>query len=1058
MTGISRVVRASFIFVAALIAAAGCTAVTLKDGVVGCDKKNNNACPDGFTCHAADLKCYRNNYNFDGGAGSGGNGGSTTSTGGSGGSNPDGSPDSMSDGGTGCPTLQDPAGGTVSTTSLEVGGTATYTCNLGADLNGEATRTCRADGTWSGTAPTCGVKDCGPLTSPTNGTVATPMGTAVDAVATYSCKTGYGASPSATRMCQIDGTWSGVQPTCVVANCPQLAAPMNGNVSAMLTFGAQAQYTCNSGYTLTGKATSTCNNDGTWSDPAPTCVIKDCGAVTKPTNGSVTSTTTTYGSTATFACGMGYTVSGAASIKCQADGTWSASSPTCTVADCGAPTAPTNGTVSAPTTTYGATATFACKLGYLQAGSPTQTCGADGHWAGAAPTCAIADCGALTAPTNGMVAATATTYGSVATYTCTTGYGPSGSPTRTCGADGKWDGVAPTCVLATCPNLTSPAGGSVTATPTYNGTATYSCNTGYTISGAATRTCLANGTWSGAAPTCTIKNCGALTAPTNGTVTDPTTTYGASATYACNTGYSASGALTSTCQADGTWSGTAPTCTIKNCGTLTGPTNGSIAVTTTTYGSTATYSCNDSSGYALAGAATRTCGADGNWSGTAPTCVIRDCGALTNPTNGSVSDPTTTVGATATYSCTTGYGPSGSATRTCQTNGAWSGTAPTCVIAQCPALNSPTGGSVSAPNLTYGSTAMYTCNTGYSLVGIASRTCQASGTWSGSPPTCAPVDCGVPSKPGNGTVTYTTTTYGSSATYGCNTGYTLSGATTTTCQANQAWSGTLPTCVPHDCGALSISNGNATYSSTTLGATATVNCNTNYVLSGGTSPTTCTASGWSPKLTCVDVCTTGGNGTASHCCTNAACPGTAPDCNTTTHTCAAKTVGETCTANGQCGTGACVSNGAGSSVCCSTSCTGACDSHVCAGGSCGFAPLKTRCGQITGPSGPGWHDDVQLYCNGAGSCIAPTITCAGFSNVSCNLATNACCVTGSASSYVCGPPSACVTPDNGDFFSGRTCYSASDCPTSYDCCDMDTGNGGYWNVCVPSGTCTGTVL
>ena len=39
--------------------------------------------------------------------------------------------------------------------SLAPGGVATYTCDPGFILNGEPTRNCSSDGTWSGMAPTC---------------------------------------------------------------------------------------------------------------------------------------------------------------------------------------------------------------------------------------------------------------------------------------------------------------------------------------------------------------------------------------------------------------------------------------------------------------------------------------------------------------------------------------------------------------------------------------------------------------------------------------------------------------------------------------------------------------------------------------------------------------------------------------------------------------------------------------------------------------------------------------------------------------------------------------
>ena len=51
-------------------------------------------------------------------------------------------------------------------------------------------------------------------------------------------------------------------------------------------------------------------------------------------------------------------------------------------------------------------------------------------------------------------------------------------------------------------------------------------------------------------------------------------------------------------------------------------------------------------------------------------------------------------------------------------------------------LNDPTDGQVSFTTTTFGSTATYSCNTGYNLQGVATRTCQADGTWSDSEPTC----------------------------------------------------------------------------------------------------------------------------------------------------------------------------------------------------------------------------------------------------------------------------------------------------------------------------------
>ena len=56
-------------------------------------------------------------------------------------------------------------------------------------------------------------------------------------------------------------------------------------------------------------------------------------------------------------------------------------------------------------------------------------------------------------------------------------------------------------------------------------------------------------------------------------------------------------------------------------------------------------------------------------------------------------------------------------------------------------------------------------------------------------------DCGSLTNPDDGSVTYSTgTTFQSVATFDCDTGYTLDGEPTRTCQANASWSNSDPSC------------------------------------------------------------------------------------------------------------------------------------------------------------------------------------------------------------------------------------------------------------------------
>jgi hypothetical protein len=347
---------------------------------------------------------------------------------------------------------------------------------------------------------------------------------------------------------------------------------------------------------------------------------------------------------------------------------------------------------------------------------------------------------------------------------------------------------------------------------------------------------------SGGTSSVALPSCPALTNPDNGAVSASTATSGSPAVYSCDPGYSLSGSKTLTCQSDGTWDGTPPSCTIVDCGGLTDPGNGSTSVSTTTYGSTADYTCN--LGYGLSGTSPRTCQADGTWSGTAPTCSPADCPTVTSPSNGFVGTTGTTFGATANYSCQTGYVLSGAASRTCQADGTWSGTTPACTQIDCYQPAGILNGRVNATYTIWGSIASYTCDSGYSMTGSFTRTCQSDGTWSGTPPTCTLVDCGTAPSISNGTLLNAyATTYGSTASYTCTTGYFFSGSSTTrTCQADGTWSLPSPVCsiqmlkltvskVGHGTGTVTSSDGLVSCGSTCAGAVANYAYGTNIYLS-----------------------------------------------------------------------------------------------------------------------------------------------------------------------------------------------------------------------------------
>ena len=57
-----------------------------------------------------------------------------------------------------CPFVASPINGNATTTGKKPGDNVTYTCNEGYDLVGEADQTCLINGSWSGLSPSCNGK------------------------------------------------------------------------------------------------------------------------------------------------------------------------------------------------------------------------------------------------------------------------------------------------------------------------------------------------------------------------------------------------------------------------------------------------------------------------------------------------------------------------------------------------------------------------------------------------------------------------------------------------------------------------------------------------------------------------------------------------------------------------------------------------------------------------------------------------------------------------------------------------------------------------------------
>ncbi|XP_076036539.1 CUB and sushi domain-containing protein 3-like [Oratosquilla oratoria] len=237
------------------------------------------------------------------------------------------------------------------------------------------------------------------------------------------------------------------------------------------------------------------------------------------------------------------------------------------------------------------------------------------------------------------------------------------------------------------------------------------------------------------------------------------------------------------------------------CGSPDRNENTTVTLSTQPEETTATYNC--PKGNRVVGTSVRTCLDTGYWSDEAPTCLYVDCGQLSDIENGKVVlvDNRTTYGSRAVYECQTNYTLAGDEFRTCGDGDAWTGEAPQCLYGWCPVLESPPNGAVAQSGRRSGDTATFTCTPGYRLIGAQTVSCMLGGQWSDVAPVCRFVDCGVPEDTLDGQVTLVngTTFLNSVAAYECGEDFWLDGPEHRVCLSDGRWSGVAPICMLMSC-------------------------------------------------------------------------------------------------------------------------------------------------------------------------------------------------------------------------------------------------------------------
>ncbi|GAB6031334.1 hypothetical protein CHUAL_009120 [Chamberlinius hualienensis] len=569
----------------------------------------------------------------------------------------------------------------------------------------------------------------------------------------YECPPGAIVVGNATRVCQVNGMWSGNAPICKYVDCGIPKTIENGQVALegnRTSFNATAKYSCNGNFTLTkGSTVRRCQSNSQWDGDAPTCQFIFCDQPEVPINASLSLSNKTYaGSVANYSCAAGNLLIGMSERVCQYGGNWSGLPPMCKFIQCGPLRSIPNGLTILPynSSIYGSEVLYLCREGHILKGQQKRRCSENGRWSDEEPECELITCGQPDVRPGSYVVADGFVLNAVVEYFCDPGHVMEGSSNRTCQENGRWSGEAPRCRFIECGHVQPVLHGQVdyiNFTTHLNSIVSYSCIPGYQLSGNGTRICESPGKWSGSTPFCEEIRCKEPHRPPNSVLSasgndrsgdGDTFKVGSSVLFRCEKGHRIHGQTVLVCERDGIWSGEPPVCQYVDCLFPEPIAFGEvILVSNTTYfGSTAEYICDDR--YETIGAAKRHCQENGTWEGNPPKCQEISCGIPDKPPSVlNIEVGNYTADHVAIYVCSTGQRVTGNNTRICLRNGRWSGIAPTCEWVDCGRPSSPQNGEIYLLNqsTTYLSVMEYHCFFGYKLVGPAIRTCKEDGQWSG---------------------------------------------------------------------------------------------------------------------------------------------------------------------------------------------------------------------------------------------------------------------------------------------------------------------------------------
>ncbi|XP_012252117.2 protein lev-9-like isoform X1 [Athalia rosae] len=303
-----------------------------------------------------------------------------------------------------CPELPEIPYATMTINERFFGDTVKYVCDPGYFAVGLSTRSCRADGQWTGSTPAC-KKDtntfCGEPPKVKNArNNALPEQTTFDLDSTvqYFCHHGHATDGFLTAKCltknKTPAAWFGPDISCKPMDCgPPTNIPNGWHAGECYTYDCRVSYHCAQDFELVGRREKVCSAEGTWTPKeSPQCVqvsSVQCPPPESPRHGKAIYTSCAFNAIVSYECSYGYAVVGDTNRRCLADKKWSGQPPLCKEINCGHPGILYNGWIEniESGTGLGASIIFRCNADMKLEGNTSSVCQIDGRWRYPVPRC-----------------------------------------------------------------------------------------------------------------------------------------------------------------------------------------------------------------------------------------------------------------------------------------------------------------------------------------------------------------------------------------------------------------------------------------------------------------------------------------------------------------------------------------------------------------------------------------------------------------------------------------------------------------------------------------------